>query len=121
MRPTSRVPRRGEIWFAPFPTDPPGKGLRPVIVVSPDARNRHDKVSGLLVIPMTTSIQRPFPTHMRMEPGETGLNEICAARAEDVCVVLKTALVEPRRPLRSLSDQKVCELAALVKVAMGCG
>jgi mRNA-degrading endonuclease toxin of MazEF toxin-antitoxin module len=32
-------PRRGEIWFVKLHVDPPDKGLRPVLVVSVDARN----------------------------------------------------------------------------------
>jgi hypothetical protein len=33
--PSTRSPLRGEIWFAQLPSDPPEKGRRPVVVVSP--------------------------------------------------------------------------------------
>jgi hypothetical protein len=45
-----RRPSRGEIWFVRFPTDPPGKGRRPFIVVSVEACNRRDSADTPLVI-----------------------------------------------------------------------
>ena len=38
----------------------------------------------------------------------------------EITVVRKQSLVEPHRDLRQLSDKRVCELAAKVRVAMGC-
>ena len=51
-----RRPSRGEIWFVQFPTDPPGKGRRPVIVVSVEACNRRDSADTPLVIPLSTTV-----------------------------------------------------------------
>jgi mRNA-degrading endonuclease toxin of MazEF toxin-antitoxin module len=115
----SHLPYRGEIWFAKMPTDPPEKGPRPVIVVSVDSRNRHERADTILVIPLTTTL-RESETHLRLEPGETGFSESCAARAEDVAVISKKSLLAPRHQLRRLSHQRICELASLVRIAMGC-
>ena len=41
MPTAQRFPQRGEIWWTNFHTDPPEKGRRPVIIVSPNARNQH--------------------------------------------------------------------------------
>jgi mRNA interferase MazF len=118
--PPGRSPLRGEIWFVQLPTDPPGKGRRPVVVVSLEARNRHDRADTVLVVPLTTSIHRNTPTHVFLPAGETGLQSDSAARAEDITVVRKESLIEPRGPLRQLGDRRVCDLAAKVTMAMGC-
>lgn len=115
-----RAPLRGEIWFVQLETDPPDKGRRPVIIVSLDARNRHPRADTVLVVPLTTSVHKPSPTQVLLSAGETGLAADSAARAENVTVVRKQRLVEPRHRLRQLSDRRVCELADKVKLAMGC-
>ena len=51
-------PHQGEIWFVRIPTDPPDKNARPVIVVSLDARNQHPRASTVLVVPLSTTLQR---------------------------------------------------------------
>jgi mRNA interferase MazF len=114
------MPLRGEIWFTQLHFDPPEKGRRPVVIVSLDARNRHERVNTVLAIPLTTSIHRDFPVHLFLPAGETGLQSDSMARAEDIAVILKVDLVEPRSRLRSLSDKRICELAAKVGIAMGC-
>lgn len=118
-----RVPKaslRGEIWFVELPNDPPRKGRRPVVIVSIDARNRHERADTVLVVPLTTSIHKDVPTHVLLSAAETGLQADSAARAEDVTVVRKQALVEPSGRLRHLSDRRVCELAMKVSMATGC-
>jgi len=117
----SRVAQRGEIWFAPIPTDPPDKGKRPVVIVSTNMRNLHPRANAVLVIPLSTSVQSgDVPTHLHLEPGETGLGERAVATAENITVVRKETLEAPRYPLRTLSNAQVCTLAQLVAIAMGC-
>jgi len=55
-----------------------------------------------------------------LSAGETGLDADSIARAEDITVVRKVNLVEPRSRLRTLSDRRICELATMVKIGMGC-
>lgn len=114
------MPLRGEIWFAQLPADPPEKGRRPVVVVSLDARNRHERADTVLVVPLTTSIHKDAPTHVYLPAGETGLQSDSAARAEDITVVRKQHLLESRSRLRRLTDQRICELADKVLIATGC-
>ena len=120
MPAAQRTPLRGEIWFVQLPVDPPEKGRRPVVIVSLDARNRHERADTVLVVPLTTSIHREAPTHILLPAGETGLQTDSAAKAEDITVVRKQSLIEPRSRLRRLSDRRICELAARVGMAMGC-
>lgn len=91
-----------------------------MVVVSLDARNRHQRADTVLVVPLTTSIHKDVPTHVFLPAGETGLQADAAARAEDITVVRKQILVEPQTRLRRLSDTRVCELAAKVNMAMDC-
>lgn len=114
-----RMPLRGEIWYVKLPTDPPDKAARPVIIVSLDARNRHSGASTVLVAPLTGSVEKDFDTHIQLSPGETGLHA-SSIRCEDLTVVKKDFLVEPRLPLRTLSNMRVCQIADKVRMAMGC-
>lgn len=120
MAAPTRIPLRGEIWFVQLRTDPPRKGKRPAVIVSTDVRNRHERVDTVLVVPLTTSIHKDFPTHVFLAAGETGLAADSAARAEDVTVVRKQNLLAPKSRLRQVSDTRICELARKVSIAMGC-
>ena len=114
-------PLRGEIWFTKLPTDPPDKGKRPVVIVSVNARNNHPHASSVLVVPLSTSVHRDeTPTHLVLEPGQTGLRERAVARAENISAVWKAELEAPRERLRPLSSHQVCELARKVEIAIGC-
>jgi len=114
-----RVALRGEIWFVELPTDPPGKGRRPVVIVSSDGRNKNLRADTVLVVPLTTTLKE-VPTHVYLTPGETGLQEPSCIRAEDITVVRKATLQEPRSKLRTLSHSKICQIADAVRTAMAC-
>jgi len=120
MPAAQRIPLRGEIWFVQLPVDPPPKGRRPVVIVSLDARNRHERTDTVLVVHMTTSNHKEAPTHVFLAAGETGLQSDSAARAEDITVVRKLSLIESTGRLRQLSNNRICELAGKVSIAMGC-
>lgn len=114
-----RSPLRGEIWYVNLPTDAPDKAARPVIIVSLDSRNRHPSASTVLVAPLTGSVEKPFETHIPLPPDETGLHA-SAIRCEDLTVVKKQYLSEPKTPLRRLSHTRICQIADMVRLAMGC-
>lgn len=120
MATIQRFPQRGEIWWTNFHTDPPEKGRRPVIIVSPNARNQHPRATSVLVIPLSTSIHKLGPAHLLLAAGETGLRMDCAAQADNIAVVVRANLREPEPSQRALSHTKICQLATLVKIAMGC-
>jgi len=114
-------PQRGEIWFTKLPTDPPEKGKRPVVIVSVNARNNHPHSSTVLVVPLSTSVHKgELPTHLLLEPGQTGLRERAVAKAENVSAVWKAQLDPARERLRTLTSHQICELARKVGMAMGC-
>lgn len=89
------------------------------MIVSANERNKHEKANTVLVVPLTTTIHKNVPTHIYLAPGETGLEASCV-RAEDITVVRKETLQEPRTGLRSLSHSRICQIADAVRIAMGC-
>ncbi len=91
-----------------------------MIIVSPNARNQHERATSVLVIPLSTSIHKLSPAHLLLHAGETGLQMDCAAQADNIAVVLRANLREPEPGQRPLSNTKICKLASLVKLAMGC-
>jgi mRNA-degrading endonuclease toxin of MazEF toxin-antitoxin module len=115
-----RLPRQGEIWWTNLPTDPPEKGKRPVVIASTDGRNQHPRSNSVLVVPLSTSIHLLRPAHLLLRMGETGLSADSAAQADNVTTVRRESLLEPRAGQRTLSHTKICELAKLVRYAMGC-
>ena len=120
MRRAERFPLRGEIWWTNFHADPPEKGRRPVIIVSPDGRNRHERSTTVLVVPLSTSVHKLGPAHLLLRSGETGLSMDCAAQADNISVVLRANLREPTPGQRALSNTAICKLTGLVRIAMGC-
>jgi mRNA-degrading endonuclease toxin of MazEF toxin-antitoxin module len=113
-----RSPQRGEIWFVKLPTDPPEKNDRPVVVVSIEARNAHERATTVLVVPLSTTPAR-LPTHISLAPGETGLSEPSTIQAENITSVRKTSLREPSQRLRRLSESVIEKIARGVQMAMG--
>jgi len=111
-------PRRGEIWFVRMPSDPSDKSARPVVVVSLDARNQHPRAGTVLVVPLSTTLSG-LDTHIRLEPGETGLVETSEAQAENITTVRKESLVPSRSRLRAISAARLRQIARRVVLAMG--
>ena len=110
-------PRRGQIWLVVFPGDPDGKSRRPVLIVSTDNRNTHPRASTVLAIPFSTSLT-DYPTHIRMQPGETGLTDISELQPENISAVRKDMLV-PMPGTRTLNERTIRSLARGVVLSMG--
>jgi mRNA-degrading endonuclease toxin of MazEF toxin-antitoxin module len=72
-----------------------------------------------MVVPLTGSVEKDLVTHIRLSPGETGLNPSCA-KCEDITTVFKDALIEPKQQLPTLSHARICQIAERVLIAMGC-
>lgn len=117
--PPAPSPLRGEIWWAHFAADEPGKN-RPVVIVSTNARNSHPRAETVLAIPLSTSVTRLGPWHMLLRAGETGLREDSVAWAENIGAIKKDQLKEPVQGHRPLTNSQICRLASLVRLAMGC-
>lgn len=64
MQSSKRFLQRGEIWFSQLSVDPSDKRHCTVVVISLDARNRHERADTVLVVPLTPSIHKDVPTHV---------------------------------------------------------
>jgi mRNA-degrading endonuclease toxin of MazEF toxin-antitoxin module len=111
-------PARGEIWFSKLPTDPPEKSPRPVVVVSPDARNSALRLNTVLVVPLSTT-PKQNSWQVELSSGETGLKETSTARPDQITTALKQWLSSPRYPLRRISERRLREIARGVILALG--
>ena len=65
-------------------------------------------------------IHKDVPTHILFTSAETGLSSDSGARAEDVTVIRKDNLVEPRSRLRQIGSARICQLGQAIQVAIGC-
>lgn len=118
MTQPAKPPQRGEIWYVKLPSDPPDKLERPVVVVSIDARNSHERATTVLVVPLSTTPPK-LPSHIGLSSGETGLSEASTIQAENITTVRKTSLSEPREKLRRLSEHVLEQTVRGVVLAMG--
>lgn len=85
--------RRGETWLIDF-GDPIGReqgGHRPAVVVSADPLNE-SRAGVVIVVPCTTA-HRDLPSHVEIEPGASGLDEVSYAKCEDIKSISEQRLV----------------------------
>jgi len=83
-----------------------------------DARNQHPRAETVLAVALSTML-RESPTHIRLQPGETGLAEACDLQAETISTIRKQTLQPSRGALRRLSESTLREIARGVVRAMG--
>lgn len=86
-------PLRGEVWLIDF-GDPVGReqaGRRPAVVVSADALN--ESPAGVVIVVPTTTVRRGLPSHVEIERGTSGLDDVSYARCEDIKAISGQRLV----------------------------
>jgi mRNA-degrading endonuclease toxin of MazEF toxin-antitoxin module len=110
-------PLRGEIWDVDFPSDPPGKGPRPVLIVSINSRNTHPKATSVLVVPFTMTLSES-PLNPRFTPGQTGLPETSELRPSEISAVRKEYL-KRRDGARTQAEGVIKDVARSVVLALG--
>jgi mRNA interferase MazF len=85
--------RRSEVWLVDF-GDPVGReqsGRRPAVVVSADSLNE-SRAGVVVVVPITTTY-RGLPSHIEIDRGNSGLDEVSYAKCEDVKSVSEQRLI----------------------------
>ncbi|MHB8465085.1 MAG: type II toxin-antitoxin system PemK/MazF family toxin [Acidimicrobiales bacterium] len=84
MSPSRQSPTRGEIWTVDFgePVGHEQASRRPAVIVSSDRLN--SSRAGLVIVVPLTRTRRALPSHIEIEPGDSGLTEPSYAKAEDV-------------------------------------
>ena len=87
------MPRRSELWLVDF-GQPVGReqgGQRPAVVVSSDLLN--EGPAGVLVVVPCTTTYRGLPSHIELDPADSGLDKVSYAKCEDVKSVSTDRLV----------------------------
>lgn len=105
-------PRRSEVWLVDF-GDPVGReqsGRRPAVVVSADALNE-SRAGVVVVVPITTTY-RDLPSHVEIDPGSSGLDEVSYAKCEDVKSVSEQRLIGR---LGAVDEQAMFEAARALR------
>lgn len=103
---------RGDVWFIDF-GDPVGReqsGRRPAVVVSADRLNE-SRAGVVIVVPCTTT-RRGLPSHVEIERGASGLDEVSYAKCEDVKSVSDQRLVTR---IGGVDDQTLFGIARALK------
>lgn len=103
--------RRGHVYWARLP----GDKRRPVLVLSPAARNDH--ANDVIVAPLSTVI-REGPWHVRLRKGEAGVSHPSIIKCEQI-TTLRTEIIagEPRG--KAISDAKMRQVERAVLRAIG--
>jgi mRNA interferase MazF len=81
------------VWLVDF-GEPIGReqsGRRPAVVVSADRLNE-SRAGVVIVVPVTTAL-RGLRSHVEIEQGRSGLDEISYAKCEDVKLVSEQRLI----------------------------
>ena len=76
--------RRGDIWLVDFggPVGREQAGRRPAVVVSADPLN--EGPAGVVIVVPVTTAPRGLPSHIEIDPAQSGLDEVSYAKCEDV-------------------------------------
>ena len=88
-------PRKDDVWLVDF-GDPVGReqaGRRLVVVVSVNSLNE-SKAGVVIVVPITRT-RRNLPSHVELEPGDSGLSEVSYAKCEDIKSISEYRLMTP--------------------------
>ena len=85
--------RRGEIWLVDL-GEPIGReqaGRRPAVIVSADRLN--ESPAGVVIVVPCTTTYRGLPSHVELDPENSGLHAVSYAKCEDVKSVSDQRLV----------------------------
>ena len=104
--------RRSEIWLVDF-GEPVGReqaGRRPAVVVSADALN--ESRAGVVIVVPTTTTRRNLPSHVEIEPGRLGVDDVSYAKCEDLKSVSEDRLISR---LGQVPEETVFQIARVLE------
>lgn len=90
---SGELARRGGVWMVDF-GEPIGREQgyrRPAVIISSDRLNA-SRAGLVIVVPVTTK-RRMLPSHVEIDPADSGLDEVGYAKAEDVKSISTDRLV----------------------------
>ena len=105
-------PRRSEVWLVDF-GEPVGReqsGRRPAVVVSTDLLNQ-SRAGVVVVVPVTTTY-RGLSSHIEIDRGGSGLDEVSYAKCEDVKSISEQRLISR---LGAVDDEAMFQAARALR------
>ena len=105
-------PRRSEVWLVDF-GEPVGReqsGTRPAVIVSADLLNE-SRAGVVVVVPITTA-HRGLPSHIEIDRGTSGLDEVGYAKCEDVKSISEQRLISR---LGAVDDEAMFQAARALR------
>ena len=111
-----RAPLRGEVVLVDFSPARPGEAAkrRPAVVVTSDLFNDYAPV--VVVVPLTSRVERVYPTEVLIEPKDSGLDHLSKAQVHLVRHVSKGRI---KKLLGKLSDGVLEVLDDLLRELLG--
>ena len=108
--------RKGEIYMANLGEDEGSlqAGIRPVIIVSNDAANKHSPV--ITVIPMTTRSKKKLPTHVYVQ--NCGLSKPSLALAEQITSINKSQIAQKMGSIQQTIYEEQVATAIRIQLSM---
>jgi mRNA interferase MazF len=109
--------RRGEVWLVDF-GDPVGReqsGRRPAVVVSSDLLN--DSRAGVAIVVPVTTAHRGLPSHVEIDRGASGLDDVSYAKCEDVKSIAEQRLLGR---LGATNDEATFQIARALRFLLDC-
>jgi mRNA interferase MazF len=100
------------VWLVDF-GDPVGHeqaGTRPAVIVSADPLN--DSRAGVVIVVPTTTAARGLPSHVEIDPRDSGLDETSYAKCEDVKSVSEQRLIAR---LGAVGDEATFQIARALR------
>lgn len=85
-------------------------GRRPAVIISADPLN--DSSAGVVIVIPATTARRGLPSHVEIEPGGSGLDEVSYARCEDLESISEQRLIAR---LGTVTDAVTFELGRVLR------
>jgi mRNA interferase MazF len=103
------------VWLVDF-GDPVGReqsGRRPAVVVSAEPLN--ESRAGVVIVVPTTTTARGLPSHVEIDPADSGIDELSYAKCEDVKSISEQRLIAR---LGAVSDVVLFEIARVLRLLL---
>jgi mRNA interferase MazF len=105
------------VWLVDF-GDPVGReqsGRRPAVVVSSDLLN--DSRAGVAIVVPVTTAHRGLPSHVEIDRGASGLDDVSYAKCEDVKSIAEQRLLGR---LGATNDEATFQIARALRFLLDC-
>lgn len=111
----SKFPKRGEIWLVNWNPSRSSEqaGKRPALIIQNDIGN--EKAPTTIVAAISSSVKL-YPMNVKIEPDESGLNDISIVKISQILTISKIRL---EKKLGQLGEKKMEKVNQAIKLSLG--